>query len=348
MDEPGYIQALERDLQQDIPHAQGRRLTSIFFGGGTPSLFSPQSIEKILVMAEKYLGFEQNIEITLEANPGTAEQEKFKGFYHAGVNRLSIGIQSFQAKHLSVLERIHSAAEATRALEFAREAGFKNVNIDLMHGLPNQSVDNALSDLEQAFQLQPQHLSWYQLTIEPNTRFYSQPPLLPKDEYLADIQQAGQEKLDQAGYRQYEVSAYCQDNLKSQHNLNYWTFGDYLGVGAGAHSKVTNSSTGFIYRFHKTRQPQNYLNAKGAYISKKVTLENAELPLEFMMNALRLTNGIPAALFSQRTGLPYSTIKPIIERLVAQELLMPSEHHIQTTSLGQQFLNTLLTEFMVN
>ena len=237
--EQAYIQRLIADLQQDQPWAQGRKLTSIFFGGGTPSLFSAAGIGQIVSAAEKIIGFNEDIEITLEANPGTFEQEKFSGFRSAGINRLSIGIQSFNDAHLTKLGRIHSGNQALSAIDTARTAGFENFNLDLMHGLSGQSLAEASADIQQAIDLGAKHISWYQLTIEPNTEFYSRPPQLPEDDILADIQQMGMALLDEHGFGQYEVSAFAQPGQRSEHNINYWQFGDYLGIGAGAHGKIT-------------------------------------------------------------------------------------------------------------
>jgi len=237
--EQEYVAALRFDLEQDVTLAQGRKLASIFFGGGTPSMLSANAIKTILRDAQAIIGFTDDIEITLEANPGTFEQEKFSGFRAAGVNRLSIGIQSFNDKQLHHLGRVHNRDQALGAVAMARAAGFNNVNIDIMHGLPEQSVADAEADLTQAIALNPEHISWYQLTIEQNTAFYSAPPVLPEEDILADIQDAGLARLARAGYAQYEISAYAREKKRAQHNLNYWQFGDYLGIGAGAHSKIT-------------------------------------------------------------------------------------------------------------
>lgn len=354
--EESYVAALRADLQQDLPLVQGRKLTSIFFGGGTPSVFSAPAIAKILQDAEQLVGFEKDIEITLEANPGTFEQERFKGFRAAGVNRLSIGIQSFNDVQLKLLGRVHGRDEALRAVDVARKAGFNNINLDLMHGLPQQSVEDAMADLTQAIALEPEHLSWYQLTIEQNTHFYSAPPVLPHEEILADIQDEGLQKLAAAGYEQYEVSAYARDKKYARHNINYWEFGDYLGIGAGAHGKITQPEKNQIMRLWKTRLPKHYLEGQGriaAHIGDHLNsfcgggekLEPASLPLEFLLNALRLNDGVPAAFFSQRTGLPLSALEPQWAALTKKGLVEMRADRLTTTPLGRRFLNNVLEAY---
>ncbi len=344
--EADYVQRLLADLQQSLPAVQGRRLHSVFFGGGTPSLFSPDAIAEVLSAAERYIGFEAGAEITMEANPGTFEQEKFRGFRAAGVNRLSIGVQSFSDLHLQQLGRIHSAGEAVRAVAMAREAGFDNLNIDLMHGLPGQTPADACADLQQALALQPEHLSWYQLTIEPNTEFYRRPPLLPEDDTLADIQQAGEVILAQAGLQQYEVSAFARPGRRSRHNLNYWQFGDYLGIGAGAHGKITWPQPGRIERTRMTRLPQHYLQREETGLAAAEPVDADELALEFMMNALRLCDGVERRLFGERTGLPWSQVAGVYGNLCERGLVVADEARIATTSLGQRYLNEVLSAFL--
>lgn len=357
--EDAYVAALRYDLQQDQILAQGRKLTSIFFGGGTPSMLSAQAISQILTDAENIIGFEPDIEITLEANPGTFEQEKFSGFRAAGVNRLSIGIQSFNDQQLKLLGRVHGRAEALRAVSVARAAGFDNINLDLMHGLPEQSVADAKADLQQAIELAPEHLSWYQLTIEQNTAFYSAPPILPEEEILADIQDAGIELLAAAGYEQYEVSAYARDQKRARHNLNYWEFGDYLGIGAGAHGKITLPAEDKILRLWKTRLPKHYLDAiESQKISTNLgghqntfgggsdVLTPAALPLEFMMNALRLNTGAPQAYFNARTGLDWSVLESSWQALTQQGLVEIEQGLVRPTAMGRRFLNRVLQQFM--
>lgn len=357
--EADYVAALRFDLQQDQTLAQGRKLTSIFFGGGTPSMLSAQAIAQILKDAEDIIGFEPNIEITLEANPGTFEQEKFSGFRAAGVNRLSIGIQSFNDQQLKLLGRVHGREEALRAVSVARAAGFDNINLDLMHGLPEQSVEAAKADLQQAIDLQPEHISWYQLTIEQNTAFYSAPPVLPEEEILADIQDAGVELLAAAGYEQYEISAYARDKKRARHNLNYWEFGDYLGIGAGAHGKITIPAEHKVVRLWKTRLPKHYLDAsRSQKISTNLgghqnvfgggsdVLLPESMPLEFMMNALRLHAGVPQTFFSERTGVAWSALAPQWQLLAAQGLVELVEGVARPTELGRRFLNRVLQTFI--
>ncbi|WP_260403184.1 radical SAM family heme chaperone HemW [Pseudomonas nitroreducens] len=343
--EDAYVEALLADLAADRGYVQGRHLTSIFFGGGTPSLFSASALGRILEGLEQQVGFESNIEITLEANPGTFEQAKFADYRALGINRLSIGIQSFQAEKLKALGRIHDGDEAVRAAEMARRAGFDNFNLDLMHGLPEQSVEDALSDLRQAIALAPTHLSWYQLTMEPNTVFWSQPPELPEDDQLWEIQEAGQALLAQAGYVQYETSAYARDGKRARHNLNYWTFGDFLGIGAGAHAKLTTPQ-GRILRTWKTRLPKDYLNPEKPFQAGERDLEADDLPFEFMMNALRLTDGVPAATFAERTGLPLAFIEAACNQARKDGLLLDDPQRLAPSERGQLFLNDLLQRFL--
>ncbi|NVK22324.1 MAG: radical SAM family heme chaperone HemW [Kangiellaceae bacterium] len=345
--EDQYIDRLLRDLELELPAVWGRRLHSIFIGGGTPSLFSPQAIDKLLSGIRALIPFEGDIEITMEANPGTFEAEKFAGFRHAGVNRLSIGVQSFNPNHLKELGRIHDPDQAIAAAEFAQQAGFKSFNLDLMHGLPNQTLKQALTDLEIAIKIGPQHLSWYQLTIEPNTLFYQQPPQLPQDELLWDIQEQGALMLAKHGYQQYEISAYAQaPSMRSQHNLNYWQFGDYLGIGAGAHGKITRLDLNQIQRTHKARHPNDYLNNDWSQVRNIQAIAKDELAFEFMLNALRLIDGVPHQLFSQHTGLHSQTIQPIIAQAIQDELLQDEPDRIGPTQKGSLFLNELLHRFI--
>jgi len=343
--EDAYVAALETDLREDLAYVQGRRLTSIFFGGGTPSLFSASALGRVLEMLERAVGFADDIEITLEANPGTFEQAKFRDYRSAGINRLSIGVQSFQADKLKALGRIHDGAEAVRAADMARTAGFENFNLDLMHGLPGQNLADALQDLQTAIAQQPTHLSWYQLTLEPNTVFWSRPPQLPEDDLLWDIQEAGQQTLSEAGYRQYETSAYAQPGRQARHNLNYWTFGDFLGIGAGAHAKLTLAD-GRILRRWKTRLPKDYLAADKAFRAGEKRLPDEELPFEFLMNVLRLTDGVPAMLFTERTGLPLERLAEGRRQAEARGLLEPDAQRLLATPHGQLFLNDLLQLFL--
>ncbi len=344
--EEEYVDALLADLDNDLPAVYGRPLSSIFFGGGTPSLFSAKALGRLLEGVEQRIPFTPDIEITLEANPGTFEQEKFSAYRALGINRLSIGIQSFQSSKLQALGRIHNGDEAIRAADMARQAGFDNFNMDLMHGLPDQSLDEALDDLRQAIALKPTHLSWYQLTLEPNTVFWNQPPVLPEDDTLWDIQEAGQALLAEHGYAQYEVSAYAQPGKAARHNLNYWSFGDFIGIGAGAHGKLSHPD-GRIVRTWKTRLPKDYLNPAKPFQAGEKLLPLDELPFEFLMNALRLTAGVDAHLYPQRTGL---TLESLDEgrRLAEQKgLLQVESSRLVATPQGQLFLNDLLQYFLI-
>ena len=343
--EQDYLGALIADLDLDRPAAQHRELRSIFFGGGTPSLLSPQTIGAILEAASIRFAFAPAIEITLEANPGTTEQQRFKDFRSAGINRLSLGIQSLNPQHLKTLGRIHDRDQAINAVQQARKAGFENINLDLMHGLPSQSVDDAANDLNAALALEPEHLSWYQLTIEPNTEFYKRPPQLPEDDTLAAIQERGFELLADAGFEHYEVSAFCRPGRASLHNINYWQFGDYIGIGAGAHGKFTHSD-GRIVRTRKTRLPKDYLASSGKCDRNNEMIAQEALPFEFMMNALRLNNGFAKELFTERTGLPWQMVAHKVELLIGRGLLAQAADIVAPTALGQRFLNDVLAEFL--
>ena len=344
--EEDYVDALLADLDQDLPAVYGRTLSSIFFGGGTPSLFSAVALGRLLAGVEQRIAFAPDIEITLEANPGTFEQDKFVAYRKLGINRLSIGIQSFQPQKLEALGRIHTGDEALRAAEMARRAGFDNFNLDLMHGLPDQLLEEALDDLRQAIALAPTHLSWYQLTLEPNTVFWNQPPVLPEDDILWDIQEAGQALLAEHGFTQYEVSAYAKPDKAARHNLNYWSFGDFIGIGAGAHGKLSLRD-GRIVRTWKTRLPKDYLNPAKSFKAGEKTLAADELPFEFLMNALRLTEGVDAELFTQRTGLPLETLAAARREAEQKGLLQVEPTRLVATARGQLFLNDLLQYFLV-
>lgn len=341
--ESRYLGSILEDLETDLGAVAGREIQSVFIGGGTPSLMSPGFYHRLFTTLGQYLDFSPDAEITLEANPGTVDQSRFEGFRQAGINRLSIGIQSFNPKHLKALGRIHDDHAAHKAIEAARQAGFDNFNLDLMHGLPDQNVDDAIADLEAALQWQPPHLSWYQLTLEPNTEFYSRPPELPNDDRLWQIYQAGANYLGQAGFEDYEVSAWSQPGRASRHNLNYWTFGDYLALGAGAHGKLTLAD-GRIQRYWKTRQPEAYLSRIGSRTAGREIIEPNELALEFMMNALRLRQGVNEQLFTERTGLPMASIEVLVKQLREEGLLEPGR--LQTTEQGQRYLNSLLERFL--
>lgn len=340
-----YVEALLRDLDHDAALAEGRAINSIFIGGGTPSLFSAAAIARLLEGVARRLPLSADVEITLESNPGSAEAGKFTGFRNAGVNRLSLGIQSFSDASLLALGRVHDSSQALRAVEAARGAGFDNLNIDLMHGLPAQTVEGALADLTQALAVAPEHLSWYQLTIEPNTRFYSDPPLLPVEDSLARVETEGGAMLADGGFQRYEVSAYARGDRACRHNLGYWHFGDYLALGAGAHGKITQSD-GDIWRYAKTRQPESYLTAEpGQHTSQRRLLTAEELPGEFMLNALRLDAGVAVARFSAATGLRLDTIQPTVAALVDEGLLVPDTGLLRVTVLGQRFLDDVVGRF---
>ena len=342
--EAAYVQALLRDLQYEQVAAQGREIDTIFIGGGTPSLFTADAITQILDGANHIIPFSRDIEITMEANPGTFEQERFAGYLKAGVNRLSIGVQSFNPEHLQALGRIHSGDDARKAITAARELGYPHLNIDLMHGLPDQNEEQALDDLGTAIALGPDHLSWYQLTIEPNTEFYAKPPIIPQDETLWDIQQAGQALLAKAGFQQYEISAYAKGSqARARHNLNYWQFGDYIGIGAGAHGKVSFVQQDLILRRWKQRSPKAYLHSINP-LGGEQAIAREDRPFEFMMNVLRLNEGVEETVFTQRAFMPLTDIKEVLASARQRTLLEPSR--LQATPQGQLFLNDLLETFI--
>ena len=344
--EQAYITALLQDLDADLAMAAGREIQTLFIGGGTPSLFSAEAISRLLAGIGDRLELAPDAEATMEANPGSAEADKFLGFRQAGINRLSLGVQSFQDDKLGALGRVHDSKQARAAIEYASAAGFDSFNIDLMHGLPGQTEADAIYDLETAISFHPPHLSWYQLTIEPNTVFNKRPPTLPVEDALADIQDRGELLLENQGYAQYEVSAYSRPELQCQHNLNYWSFGDYLALGAGAHGKIT-AADGSIRRYAKTRAPQDYLQGKRYTASKRV-LNQGELIGEFMMFALRLNNGFSTQRFEQVTGLSADQLRPKVQSLADRELLSTDRDNIRTTPLGRRFLDSVIAEFLPN
>jgi oxygen-independent coproporphyrinogen-3 oxidase len=343
--ENAYVDALIRDLEMSLPLVWGRKVYSVFIGGGTPSLFSAQAIEKILANVRMLLPLDVNAEITLEANPGTVEAEKFKGFREAGVNRLSLGVQSFNDAHLKALGRIHDSAEARRAVEIAQQH-FDNINLDLMYALPQQTLQEAEQDVRTALEYAPQHLSCYHLTLEPNTLFHRYPPSLPDDDASSEMQQRIEALLADHGYQHYETSAFAQPKKQSRHNLNYWQFGDYLGIGAGAHSKISSHDT--VIRQARYKQPQTYLEqvAMGAPVQNENKLVRNDLCFEFMMNALRLNDGFSADLFTERTSLPLLLIRTELERAEQRGLLRHDLQRIAPTELGRKFLNDLLEIFL--
>jgi len=348
--ERAYVDALLADLEQDLPRAWGRRIDSVFLGGGTPSLFSVEALERLLSGLRARLPLRPDLETTLEANPGTVERGRFAEFREAGINRLSIGVQSFDDDQLQRLGRIHDRHDAIAAAEAAHAAGLENFNLDLMFGLPAQTVEGALTDIAAALALQPAHLSYYQLAIEPNTRFHRSPPVLPNDEAADAIQQDAEAELARHGYRRYEVSAYAREGGRCRHNLNYWEFGDYLGIGAGAHGKLTDPATGQIRRLWKRKHPRDYLAHAGtpAGIGGDEPIRKTDLPVEFLMNALRLVEGVPAALFGQRTGLPLAALEPALSRARERGLLETDPARLQPTERGLRFLNDVLQGFMAD
>ena len=345
IDETAYIRHLLADFTADY---DGRPIYSIFIGGGTPSLLSGAAVAALLDGIARLAPLAADCEITLEANPGTFEQEKFAAYRAAGVNRLSIGVQSFADAQLQALGRIHSSAEAVRAVTLARQAGFARINLDVMFALPGQDVAGALDDLRQAIALAPEHISWYQLTLEPNTAFYANPPVLPDSDTQIDIYEAGSALLTAGGYRQYETSAW-RAGEPCRHNLNYWQYGDYLGIGAGAHGKQTRD--GVITRRSKYRAPAAYQKAAGTggnpYSDQQLTVARDEQAFEFMMNTLRLKDGVPTAYMTERTALSLDDIRPTLDTLVAQGLLAPDiKHRLQTTPRGFALLNNVLDAFL--
>ncbi|HID50009.1 MAG TPA: oxygen-independent coproporphyrinogen III oxidase-like protein [Chromatiales bacterium] len=343
-----YVEALLTDLEQDLPRVWDRPVRSIFLGGGTPSLFDPASIDRLLSSLRARLTLAPGAEITLEANPGTVEAARFAEYRATGVNRLSLGIQSFADRQLQQLGRIHDRREAIRAAELARKAGFDNLNLDLMFALPGQTVETAIEDLATAIALQPGHISWYQLTIEPNTLFYHQPPALPEDDTAWAIQCKGQSRLAAAGYTQYEVSAHAQPGRQCRHNLNYWRFGDYLGIGAGAHDKISDPQRQCIERRWKVKHPQAYLDrvAAGQPVAGSRQLDDSDVVLEFMMNALRLNDGFTVGTFTAHTGLSADCLVNRITPALQRGWLEQDSRGIRATGEGRRFLDDLVGLFV--
>jgi oxygen-independent coproporphyrinogen-3 oxidase len=341
--EQQYLEALVADFETQIEMAQGRSIHSVFIGGGTPSLISAQGYQWLFSQLKARLDFEVDCEITLEANPGTVEHDPFADYLAVGINRLSLGVQSFDPEHLQRLGRIHTANNALDAIQQARQAGFERVNVDLMHGLPQQTLEQALTDLKLAVEQGATHISWYQLTIEPNTVFFRTQPMLPQDEILEQIQEQGEAYLKARGFINYEVSAWRKEK-PSAHNLNYWQFGDYLAIGAGAHAKVSRPDG--IYRFQKTRLPKDYLAKVPAEHVQMKRIEADELPFEFMMNALRLNDGVDAKFYTQRTGLDLQDINETLNQLRDKKLLVDDVNRIACTEQGHIFLNSVLESFL--
>lgn len=342
--EEQYIEALLLNLAQAESYYQDKTLKTIFMGGGTPSLFSPQSIERLLHAIRHRLKWANEVEITLEANPGTVEQTRFKGYLEAGVNRISLGVQSFHDAHLQTLGRIHTADHAKRAIEAVKEVGFKHFNIDLMFGLPQQTLEEGLQDLEEAMALQPTHLSWYELTLEPNTYFWHHPPTLPVEDTIIDLHTQGQAYLQDHGFKQYEVSAYTKE-VPCYHNMNYWEFGDYLAIGAGSHAKISLGNQQ-IMRYHHFRSPKQYMDLTQGFVQGKQLIPHDQLAFEFMLNALRLKEGVPTRFFTERTGLPLSTIAEPLARAQQNGWLKDYSNQLCATPTGYRFLNDLVSLFL--
>ncbi len=348
--EQAYIDALLDDLNQDLkayPSLIKRPLHSIFIGGGTPSLLSANQIKRLIDGIKERLDFIEDIEISMEANPGTVEADKFTDYQKAGITRLSIGVQSFDDEKLKKLGRIHGSEQAKRAANYAHLANFKSFNLDLMHGLPKQSLNDALADLRQAISLSPPHLSWYQLTIEPNTQYFKKPPSLPDDDALWAIYEQGHALLTEAGYEQYETSGYSKAGFQCQHNLNYWRFGDYLGIGCGAHGKITTPS-GQIKRRVKIKHPRGYLEPSKTYLCEEIEVLDNEKPFEFFMNRFRLLEPCPKIAFSQTTGLNSQLIDKAIKQAILEGYVSDLPNYWQVTQKGRLFLNDLLALFLTD
>ncbi|HET19127.1 MAG TPA: oxygen-independent coproporphyrinogen III oxidase-like protein, partial [Chromatiales bacterium] len=345
--ETEYVDALLRDLEQELPLIWGRPIVSIFFGGGTPSLFSAEALDRLFSGLRARLKLLPDIEITLEANPGTVEAGRFREFRALGINRLSIGVQSFQDEQLAALGRIHGGREAIAAAEAAHAAGFTDFNLDLMHGLPRQTVESGMADVRQAIALAPTHISYYQLTLEPNTLFHARPPALPDDELLADIEEAGQALLAEACYAQYEVSAYAREGFRCAHNLNYWEFGDYVGIGAGAHGKLTLPAEQRILRRARVKNPRDYQTLAGSAAAyEEEATPPREAAFEFMLNALRLKGGFAPHLFQERAGIPLGLITEQLQQAEGQGLLEWGLQRVAPTPHGWRYLNDLMQCFL--
>ncbi|WP_019616259.1 radical SAM family heme chaperone HemW [Psychromonas ossibalaenae] len=344
--EQDYLQALLDDLSNDLVYVQGRILETIFIGGGTPSLISASGIAWLLTEIKKKIPFKENIEITLEANPGAIENQKIADFKKAGISRFSFGVQSFQQEKLTRLGRIHGVEEAKTAARQAHAVNMKTFNLDLMHGLPDQTLNDALQDLQTAIDLKPTHLSWYQLTIEPNTQYFSHPPKLPEDELLWEIQEQGQKLLAANGYQQYEISGYSKQGFECQHNLNYWRFGDYIGIGCGAHGKFTLPLENKITRISKIKHPKGYLDRSRPFLDESNVVDKEDLAFEYMMNRLRLFEDIPFSEFEDYTGLTVDSISKPVQQAVNKGLLIEKQNCWQITTLGHRYLNGLLEMFM--
>ena len=348
--EDQYLDALIADLKHSADDVEGREIISIFIGGGTPSIFSARNIRQLLQSISELLMFSKNIEITIEANPGTMDQKNFAGFRNAGVNRISIGVQSFDNQQLQNLGRIHDAQAAIDSVHAAKKAGFENINLDLMYALPLQDLNSAVTDVEQAINLEPNHISYYQLTLEPNTSFYRHPPTLPNAQVSWEIQQIGMQLLAKNGYAQYEVSAYAKENRECEHNLNYWQFGDYLGIGAGAHQKISSPVENLIMRCEKPKHPQQYMRTMNAQnpIIETNTLNKQDIIFEFMLNALRLKSGFSKQQFEKHTGLTLQDIHTCLQTQIEKGLLVMENNTVRCSEHGYRFFDELLQSWLPN
>jgi oxygen-independent coproporphyrinogen-3 oxidase len=343
-----YVDALIRDLEQEVPLIWGRSVQTIFIGGGTPSLLSAEAYDRLFSAIRALLPLHHDAEITLEANPGTVEASRFQDYRAVGINRLSIGIQSFDNQALKSLGRVHDSGQAVKAVEAAHQAGYDNFNLDLMFGLPGQDAAKARQDVDTAIALAPAHISYYQLTIEPNTLFYAQPPTLPPEDPIFDWQLASQARLAEAGYQQYETSAYAGQGRRCRHNVNYWQFGDYIGIGAGAHGKISSAAPQQIVRRVKQKQPQAYIDTAGSdsCLLEQTQVSEDEVGFEFMLNAMRLTEGVPTPLFQQHTGVPISSSRKPLARAEELGLLEHTIERLRPTQKGQLYLNSLIELFL--
>lgn len=345
--EDEYLKNIILDLKSKMSHIQGRKIETIFLGGGTPSIFSSNSFYKLFNFLNKLdILKKKNIEITLEVNPETVEYKKFCEYKNIGINRISLGIQSFQNKQLKILGRLHNESTINSTIENIIRAGFNNLNFDLMYGLPNQNIDDALDDLNQAFIFKPKHLSWYQLTLEPNTKFFINPPKLPNQDIIYQIELEGKKNINNNNFKKYEISSYAKDiPFQSKHNLNYWKFGDYIGIGAGAHSKITDTHNKIIKRFYNRKNPILYMKEKKIPV-KEFNIHPKDLPYEFFLNVLRLESGFTPKFFEKRTGLNFNTIKNNLNIAINNKLLIQNNKHYCLTKMGKNFLNDFLYIFL--